>query len=286
MEKFKRLLKEYVSVTIGALCIAVAVHTFVLPYTFVPGGASGLAVLFEAIGLMRTSVGIVVVNAPLLVLAVFKLNKEFAIKTVVATFETSGFKALFDAGFFQFETNILLSAIMAGALYGLSMGIMFNANSSNGGSEIAARVIQRAKPEMNVSKLIMAIDMTTMVLAAFYFRDVWSLAYSLIMSYVCSVAMELYINGIDHAVNFRVITDKPMELYNSVAPRFKRGCTMIPVVGHVEGKSENKTMLIFVVQYRQLGFFRRSLEKIDPDAFAFAVETNDILRERFNAKYR
>ncbi len=286
---FRKMVYEYTMVTLAALIAAISTHTFVLPYRFVPGGASGLATILQFLGWMPFWLGLIVLNAPLIILGLLKLNRDYAVKSTIAILLTSAFKALLDlVGFFQFKSNILLSAIIAGVMNGTSIGMLYANNGSSGGSEIVARLILLKKPDKNVSSLLLAVNCCTMACAVIAYRDIFALVYSLILSYTTSSAMNTYLTGFDKAVNINVITEHPQELFEQITERFRRGCTAIPAKGYsrLREGAKDKTMLRFVIQYRQLNYFRQVLYRVDPDAFTYAVQTQDVEREHFNDRYR
>ena len=79
--KAKSLIKDFVIMTFAMLCSAAAVYYFLLPSNLVVGSITGLSIvlvgIFEKMGItLSLSVVIFVINALLLVLAYFLINKE------------------------------------------------------------------------------------------------------------------------------------------------------------------------------------------------------------------
>lgn len=268
-----RIIREYLSVTASALLVAVAVHTFILPNKFVPGGASGIAAILDYVGILPAAYGIFVVNFPLLVLGLIFLKKDFAIKTSYAIFMIMLGKLLLEAvGFFQFTGDILLAVIMAGILFGLSIGIAFSVNSSNGGTEAILRLIQRFNPEANVGKLMVVVDTCVILIGGVIIKDIWATVYSILMAYTCSIAYELYANGIDPRVKFNIITDKPQELIEKLPSRYKINVNFIAVEGTSPNNREGKQMLTIALRRRQIPHLKVLVLEVDEECFGY-VET-------------
>lgn len=271
--KIYKLIKEYLSVAAAAFLVALAVHTFILPNKFVPGGASGIAAILDYIGVLPAAYGNFVVNFPLLVLGLIFLKKDFAVKTVFAIITITVSKLFLEAiNFFQFDGDILLAVIMAGILFGLSIGIMFGINGSNGGTEVVLRLIQRFSPEANVSKWMIIVDACVIFVGGIIAKDIWVTLYSMLMTYTCSIAYELYANGIDPSVKFNVITDKSKELLEELPKRYKYSIHSIEVSGGSPNSKSGKQMITIALRRRQVPRLKELILEVDKECFGY-VET-------------
>ena len=82
--KQKKILTECINILImlaGAFCLSLAMYMFMLPSKFIPGGVSGLTIIIQTLSGFSASYSMLILNAPLIILAFIFLHKEFAIKT-------------------------------------------------------------------------------------------------------------------------------------------------------------------------------------------------------------
>ena len=80
----KKILTECINLLVmiaGAFCLSLAMHMFMLPSKFIPGGVSGLTIIIQTLSGFSASYSMLILNAPLVILAFIFLKKEFAIKT-------------------------------------------------------------------------------------------------------------------------------------------------------------------------------------------------------------
>ena len=110
--------------------------------------------------------------------------------------------------------------------------------------------------------------------------------YSLLMSYVTSFCVKIFMNGIDPVLKYTVITKKSQELDAELFKVFKRGATNIEVVTEY-GEPTDRKVVIVVIQYRQNQVFKRILRKVDEECFAFCTSINTVLNKPdFNKRYK
>ena len=80
----KKILTECINLLVmiaGAFCLSLAMHMFMLPSKFIPGGVSGLTIIIQTLSGFSASYSMLILNAPLVILAFIFLKKEFAIKS-------------------------------------------------------------------------------------------------------------------------------------------------------------------------------------------------------------
>ena len=151
----KRRFHMVTTIVIAAFLRAVALEMFLLPNKILMGGAVGIAGTIGWLANIADFSGLLllVVNIPLLIIASFKTEKSFIIKTAVCIFLTALFMeviALTDiAGIIGTapvadETKVLF-ALIGGALAGLSLPMALSVQASTGGSDIITVILQKRK---------------------------------------------------------------------------------------------------------------------------------------------
>jgi uncharacterized membrane-anchored protein YitT (DUF2179 family) len=278
---------------ISSLLVAIAAHGLIAPNQFTIGGASGIAILVNVAsgGAIPQSLILLSLNLPLVVLAFFFVKKRFAILSAMNIGMQSVWLFLFEQFLPDFkiafteggEAEKIFAAIAAGLCIGTAIGLAFKVGGSTGGMDIAAVMIQKKFNATSIAWTIFAINFVVICasLVVFYDADK-ALAYNLLPimlsafeSYIESKTNESLTNGFQSAREFRIITDKPEEMSNALMRELSRGVTAVPATGMYTKLTH--TMLICVVNRRQVATLRRIMKKVDPDSFAVMSNVSQVL---------
>ena len=269
------------SFTAAALAVsgflrAVAVHSFVNPNNFAPGGVAGLATILTYLTQVNSGVYLFAVNLPLLVIAFIFVGRPFAVKTSVSIVLSSAFLLLFEqVDFFVYTDNAILAAIAGGLLNGVGVALLFRLGGASGGTDIIATIIHDRLRSAGVSWFIFGLD-SIVVVASFFVYD-FRLT-PVLLAFVdmfCSARIcDNILSGFKSAVKFEVITPHPQALSDELIGTLHRGVTAVPAVG-MYAFSE-RALLICVVRRRQIGQFQRVFKKY-PDTFAYISNASEVM---------
>ena len=193
-ETKKETMLNYIYIIIGATILAAGINMFLAKIKLVTGGLSGLAIVIEYLTDKYYGKGIpllftnIVVNIPLLAIAIKLKGKEFVGKSVFAAAYLSF--ALFYTSYIPApEVDFLLASIFGGVLVGTGLGFVLRASASTGGTDLAANIIKVYLKNVPVSKIILAIDSTIILIGAFVF-GVEKAMYALISVYIVTIRVE------------------------------------------------------------------------------------------------
>ena len=95
-DKIKKIIIEIVGIIVGSFVMAIGVSLFLLPNQLSSGGVSGLATIIYYLLNIPMGKTILAINAPLFLIAVFKIGKKFFIKSLIGTFCLSIFIDILD----------------------------------------------------------------------------------------------------------------------------------------------------------------------------------------------
>ena len=279
---------------LSAIIIAVSVHCFITPNHFTVGGASGIAILINAVfPFIPTSALVMALNLPLMVLAFFFIKKRFTFLTamnigiqslVLFLLETLE-KVLEISLTVEFEGNAekIFAAIAAGLGCGFAIAIALKAGGSTGGMDIAAVLIQKKVAAGSIAWTLFSINVFIICASLFVFYEPEAtLAYNLLPimlavfeSYIESKTNDAMMNGFQSACEFKIITDKPEEMAEALMHELSRGVTSIPATGMYTKVTHS--MLLCVVNRRQISTLRRVMKRVDPDSFAVMSNVSQVL---------
>ena len=93
-------------------------------------------------------------------------------------------------------------------------------------------------------------------------------------SFIESKTITAINQGMQSAIEFKIITDKPEEMSNALMQQLSRGVTMLPAKGMFT--KQEHAMLFCVVTPRQVGALKRVMNSVDPDAFAIMANVSQV----------
>ena len=156
---------QYVSIAVFAVCYSLVCTIFVFPNHFAPAGIMGISTIIQY--LFHFSVGYMslLINIPMLIVAFFIVNRQFAFKTGLFVIVSSVSFVLLGRMDLSEITYVaegvggqILAAIAAGFFNGLLYSLSVRAGGSTGGTDIVAAFINRKKPEFDMVWIIFTLN--------------------------------------------------------------------------------------------------------------------------------
>ncbi len=292
MKKVLKKLYEYLIIAIAGILNALSVHIFANPNSFVPGGFTGIATtIYYFLPDVPYYLIYGIINLPLLIAAIILLRGDFTLKTIFCTAVcTLVLKLLPDT--LVFTSSPVIAMILAGLLIGSSMHIAALNNGSNGGTEIIARIVAKYRPEINLSTIVLICNLALVTIGCamiiFIKHESFFIAlYSYVFVYIGGASMGMFSRGIDHPKKYMIVTSNPEPMKQEILDTFKRGVTVMDVYDDSSNMSENKKILLVLVQYRQTYLLKQIIKKHDDSAFTFVKSVYDVFsRPTFNRGYK
>ena len=158
--KYAKQIKEYALIVIGSILYALSTVLFVFPNRILLGGTSGISIILTSFIPFTPGMISTVINLLLILLAFFVLGRDMAVKTLVGSMLTALFIGLFEAPL-TFDTPIItncyLSAFVGAAIIAVASGIMFYVDSSSGGTDIIALIVQKYS-RLRIGRALLVTD--------------------------------------------------------------------------------------------------------------------------------
>jgi len=243
------------------------------------GGVSGIGQLLEhIIGIGSVAFWSVAINVPLFLISIKGVGKNFFFGSLVGMLLMNGFIELFTVLPVP-ETEPLLAALYGGLLCGAGCGLIFLSGASSGGVDILARLLRPKFPGMPIGKLILAMDIITVSLTGLVFGDINKALYSAVTLYVCSIALDGVVYGLDYSTVALIISDYHDDIARTISERLDRGVTVLDGRGFYSG--QEKQVLLSAIKKRQAAELKNLVMEIDPTAFIILQESHQVLGEGF-----
>ena len=140
-ERTRDWLRKCLTIALGVLVMSVAYNMFLVPAKIAPGGVSGAAtIVYYLTGLPIGAVSLAM-NVPLFILGWRQEGRDFIVRTLLSTVLLS--LALDTLKFPRITEDPMLSALFGGVILGLGLGLVFMSDATTGGTDLAAKMIQR-----------------------------------------------------------------------------------------------------------------------------------------------
>lgn len=277
----------YISIVFVAILLALNYQLFIVTNGFAPAGLNGIATMIQyktgfSIGYMS-----LLINVPLCTATYFCLNKVFAFRSLIFSLTYSvSFLFMQEIGFTQFQYNAnghdtIYPVLLSGSISGLVYGVCFLVNASTGGTDIVSKYISYKKPNLNFFWVTFALNVIVAATSFFVYTshdssgqliyDYKPVCLCILYCFISSFVGSFIINGTKSAVKVTIITIYPQEIMQKISSELKHSTTYIPAYGSYS--SENKTVLISVINRHQLIDLQKILNKFD-NTFSFSESVN------------
>lgn len=267
------MFRDTLFIFLGIFSAAFGLEGFLLPNTFIDGGATGISLLVSEITMVPLSVLIIFVNVPFLFMAYKTIGEQFAAKTLLAILGLAMVLALID--FPEVTEDKLLVAVFGGFFLGAGIGLSIRGGSVLDGTEILA-IYMSKKMGLKIGDVIILIN-ALIFLAAAYLLSIESALYSMLTYLAASKTLDFVIDGIEEYTGVTIISAKSEAVRVMVTEKLGRGLTIYKASGGYGKKGhQNEYDVIYTVITRlEIRKLTVELEKIDPKAFVIMSSIND-----------
>ena len=293
-------IKEYALITLGILLYVTGWNLFLIPNNLVGGGVSGAAAIvqYATKGFIKIGTTYFIVNAVLLVIALFILGKGFGGKTVYAVIIASaGLNAL--QGVIPMEivqalaidNGKLMSTIMGGILVGAGIGMTMSQGGSTGGTDIIALIVNKYK-NVSPGRMILWMDVVIILssmLVPSYSADgevlpwtekITTVVYGFILVVVNSTVLDLYLSGSRQSVQLFILSQKHAEIADMITHDLHRGVTVLDGKGWYT--KTNTEVLMVLTRKSDLSLLLKMIKSVDPNAFLSVSSVTGVYGKGFD----
>ncbi len=262
----KRRVQDYLLITISSVIYAISVSMFLDPNSLAPGGVTGVAIIMSSLTKIETGTWFLIINVPIMLLGMWKFGWRFLLSTMYCTVLTSLLTNYF-APIGAVTSDPVLATIAGSSLMALSMGGVFKAGATTGGTDVIVKVLRTYFPHMRTGTLFMCIDSVIVTCSAFVFQNLNIALYAGITAFMTSFLLDIVLYGRDGAKLVYVISDYAEVIAGRILEELDVGATYVKGIGAYSGKDKK---VIMCVVHKQL---YPKLEEIvkQEDAYAFLI---------------
>jgi uncharacterized membrane-anchored protein YitT (DUF2179 family) len=271
--RFFRTLRDLVLIMLGITSAAFALESFLLPSSFIDGGATGISLLISQVGGVPLYFLLILVNAPFVFLGYKIIGKQFAIKTALAI--TGLAICVATVHFPEITRDKLLVAVFGGFFLGAGIGLSVRGGAVIEGTEVLAIFLSK-KLGSTIGDVIVSINILVFSTAA-YFLSIETALYSMITYLAASRTLDFIIEGIEEYTSVTIISSHSEEIREMIINKMGRGVTIYNGKKGFGKRGETKDVeIVFTVITRlELNKLNTELKRIDPFAFIVMSSVKD-----------
>lgn len=272
MSVFK-FFNEIILIIIGCLFASFGTSNFLLPNLLSSGGFAGIATITYYLFDIPMGNMIMILNVPIFLIAYKKFGIKFILKTFFATILYSKFIDILE-NFGSFTNDRLLASIYGGLFIGIGLALVFKANTSTGGTDLIAQIVQNYKVNIKISKIIILIDIVVVISNLIIFREFEIGLYSAITILIIGKMIDIIFEGINFCKIIYIISDKHDEIIEKINTEINKGATALYARGSY---SKKNTMVIMCVTKRNyIEKIKNISKKTDSNSFIIVTDAREV----------
>lgn len=261
----------------------VAINGLYKPNGLVSGGFTGIGMLVEYALAVPAWLTLLVLNIPVLILALCKMRLKFTVYTIITSLWftacmglTAGIRIPFD---FEDPVSRITSALLGAVICGACGAPIIRRGASGGGTDVIALLLNR-RFSFPMGSISLGINLLIIAgLALIRGLDVAAL--SIVVMFVSSVAFNNVMQGLNRTKTLFIISDHWEQIAPHVLAEVHRGVTLIPAKGAYTGR--DKTLVYVIARTTELSVIRRIVREIDPAALISIIDTREVLGRGFGS---
>ena len=273
--------REVLLLILGTALVALGVYFFKFPNNYSTGGVTGIAVILSSLfPSVSSSTFTSVINIASLVLGFVFLNRGFGIRTIFCTLLFSAMLAGLEWLYpmtHPLTDQKMLELFFAVILPSLGAAILFNLDSSTGGTDILAMILKKYT-SMDTGKALLYVDVL-ITAATLIVINIETGLYSLLGLVLKSVMVDMVIESFNRRKSFMLVTSCPDTVCTYITHQLHRSATYWK--GEGAYSHQDKWVVLTALSRAQAVALRRYLKGIDPHAFMLITNSSEIFGKGF-----
>lgn len=276
----KKWIRVFVLIIISSVIQAFALVNFFEHSGLLSSGLTGIGLILAKLtnGAIPLAAFLFVANIPLAIFGFLKVGKKFAVLSFVNIAILSFLLTIMP--YVVKIDDILINAIIGGALAGVGIGLVLEAGASTGGTDFIALYLS-VKKQASPGRYMLILNAIILLISAYFF-DLRIATYTLIAVFVTSKVIDS-IHVRYNRVTLSMITNKGDEITDYLLKNHEHGITIMDAVG---GYSKEPRQFIYtVISAYEINDIKEATQEIDPNVFINITSSKDIIGSFVSFKY-
>ena len=274
MNRFNALLREVLQIVIGITLASIGLKGFLLPNSFLDGGATGIAILLSKYFDLNISILLILVSTPFLVLAYMTLNRRIFIKSILSIIGLAIF--IHFENFTPVTDDKLLIAIFGGLFLGAGIGLTIKNGAVLDGSEILGVFINN-RLGISIGKVILVFNIILFGITAVLLSTEIAM-YSILTFLVTAKVIDLMIQGFEDYVGLMIVSTEVQRIQKRLVDVIGVGVTIYRGAQEYgkRGKQTENDIIHTVINRIDMRRTYNLIDEIDQSAFIIEFDVNNI----------
>lgn len=260
-------------IIMGIFTASFGLKGFLLPNSFIDGGAMGIALLLSEITDASLSTLVILVNLPFLLFGYSQMGKQFVFRSVLAI---GGLAFVLHFVSYPLVTSDnLLIAVFGGFFLGAGIGLSIRGGAVIDGTEILAISLSK-KSGATIGNVILVFNIIIFLFGA-YVLSVEVALYAMLTYLAASKTVNLILDGAEEYTGVTIISDTNDVIRSMITEKLGWGVTMYSGKGGYEkNHSLREIDIIYTVILRlDVAKLQTEIDKIDSTAFIIMNSIKD-----------
>jgi uncharacterized membrane-anchored protein YitT (DUF2179 family) len=215
-------IRDSVFILIAIVSAGFGLKGFLLPNSFIDGGAMGISLLISETTSTSLSILIVVINFPFIILGYSQIGKQFAIKSILAIIGLA--LIVHFIPYPIITSDKLLIAVFGGFFLGLGIGMAIRGGSVIDRTEVLA-IYLRKKTGLTIGDIILIFNIMIFSFGA-YILSMEVALYAILTYISASKTVDLVIEGVIKYTGITSLSEKSEKIRLMISEKLGRGVTI------------------------------------------------------------
>lgn len=279
-QSMSKSLGQKLIIIIGGFIAAYGLEAVLIPNNVSDGGVTGISIVISQLTPLSLGILIAVLNIPFIYLGYKQIGKTFAINSVIGIAALSVGTSLMHHVPTIITGDALLITVVGGIILGLGMGLALRNGGALDGIDMLAVLLSRKLP-FGTSDLILFLNFFVFIIVSTVFGFKGALL-SAIAYYIASKVIHIVEEGLSGSKTFKIITNEPIQMVETIRDRLGRSATFNTVQGAYSNQEFKE--ITCVINRMEESKMKAIIREIDPNAFVTIYEVVEVKGGNFKKR--
>ncbi|WP_441294205.1 YitT family protein [Bacillus sp. FJAT-27225] len=267
-------------IIIGGFITAYGLEAVLIPNSVSDGGVTGLSIVGSQLMGIQLGVLIALLNIPFVYLGYKQIGRSFALNSVIGISSLAVGTSIMHHIPTIIQGDTLLITVVGGIIIGFGMGLALRNGGALDGIDMLAVLLSRRLP-FGTSDFILFLNMFVFIVVSTVF-GLKGAFLSGIAYFIASKVIHIVEEGLSGAKTFKIITNKPEEMVETIRDRLGRGSTLKMVEGGYS--NERFKEITCVINRLEDSKMKDIINEIDPQAFITVYDVAEVKGGNFRKR--
>ncbi|WP_458126852.1 YitT family protein [Paenibacillus sp. Z3-2] len=275
-----KILSKVLLIIIGGFITAYGLEAILIPNNVSDGGVTGLSIVGSQLFGLPLGMLIGIINIPFVWLGYKQIGKSFALYSIIGIASLAISTSLMHHVPTIIEGDTLLVTVVGGIIIGFGMGLALRNGGALDGIDMLAVLLSRKVP-FGTSDLILFLNMFVFIVVSTVF-GLQGAILSGLAYFIASKVIHIVEEGLSGSKTFKIITNQPEIMVETIRDRLGRGATYTDAYGGYS--NEQFKEITCVINRMEESKIKDIIHEIDPTAFVVVYDVAEVRGGNFKKK--